>query len=163
EEGQLGLFRPEVGRLPVIPELYAKGPKGYPNPFATKLGGVTFNDQLSSSRRNIVNALFDQIITFRHAELKAAWGAIYKAEEAIAKAAGKDVTQAKALVAEARKLVSSVPVDVRKASDKEVNAAFTDKAKADAKSKLETEWDTFAKANYGKAKEVAEKAVAAIR
>jgi len=73
------------------------------------------------------------------------------------------VTQAKALVAEARKLAGSVPVDARKAGDKEVNAAFTDKTRADAKSKLETEWDTFAKTNYARAREAAEKAIAAIR
>ncbi len=163
EEGQMLLFSKEIARLPVVPDLYAKAPKGYPNPFKMKLGGVDFNDKLSSGRRNVVNSLYDQLITFRHAELKAAWGAIYKAEEAIAKAGGKDVTQAKGLVAEARKLASSIPIDARKASDKEINAAFTDKAKADAKSKLETEWDTSAKANYGKAKEVAEKAAGTIR
>jgi hypothetical protein len=108
----------------------------------------------------VVNSLYDQLITFRHAELKTAWGAIYRAEEAIAKAGGKDTTQAKAMVAEARKLVSTVPMDAKQASDKETNAAFTDKAKADAKSKLETQWDITAKANYAKAKELAEKAAA---
>ncbi len=54
-----------------------------------KLGGVDFDDKLSSARRNVVNALYDQVITFRHAELKAAWKAI--------------------LVAEARDLASRVP------------------------------------------------------
>jgi hypothetical protein len=44
-----------------------------------------------------------------------------------------------------------------------MNAAFTDKTKADAKSKLETGWDTTAKANYAKAKELADKATATIR
>jgi len=163
EEGQMLLFSKEIARLPVIPDLYAKAPAGYPNPFKMKMGGVDFNDKLSSSRRNVVNSLYDHIITFRHAELKGAWGAIYKAEETIAKASGKDLTQAKALVAEARRLAASVPIDASRAGDREVNSLFTDKAKADAKSKLETEWDTFAKANYAKVKETAEKAVAAIR
>jgi ABC-type Fe3+ transport system substrate-binding protein len=163
DEGQVVLFSKEIARLPVIPDLYAKAPAGYPNPFKMKLGGVDFNNKLSSGRRNVVNSLYDHLITFRHAELKTAWAAIYRAEEAIAKASGKDVTQAKAMVAEARRLVTSIPVDAKKASDKEINAAFTDKAKADVKSKLETEWDTFAKANYGKAKETAEAAVAALR
>jgi len=162
EEGQLVLFRPEVGRLPVIPELYAKGPKGYPNPFVTKLGGVTFNDQLSSSRRNVVNALFDQIITFRHAELKAAWGAIYKAEEAAAKAKGTPKeAAASGPLQEARALASKVPLDEKRVGDKAVNEAF--KGKGDLKSRLEAEWDTAAKANYIRAKELAEKAVAAAR
>ena len=157
------LFSKEIARLPVIPELYAKAPAGYPNPFKMRLGGVDFNNKLSSGRRNVVNSLYDHLITFRHGELKAAWGAVYKAEEAIAKASGKDVAQARTLLAEARRLAGSMPLDANKAGDKEINAAFTDKAKADAKSKLETEWDTFAKTNYAKAKEVAEKAAAAIR
>jgi ABC-type Fe3+ transport system substrate-binding protein len=163
DEGQSLLFSKEIARLPVVPDLYAKAPAGYPNPFKMKLGGVDFNNKLSSGRRNVVNSLYDHLITFRHAELKAAWAAIYRAEEAVAKASGKDVTQAKSMLAEARRLVTSIPVDVKKAGDQEINAAFTDKAKADAKSKLETEWDTFAKTNYGKAKEAAEAAVAALR
>jgi ABC-type Fe3+ transport system substrate-binding protein len=163
EEGQTLLFSKEIARLPVIPDLYAKAPAGYPNPFKMKLGGVDFNNKLSSGRRNVVNSLYDHLITFRHAELKAAWGAIYRAEGAIAKAGGKDVTQAGTLLAEARRLAGRMPLDANKASDKEINAAFTDKAKADAKSKLETEWDTFAKANYAKTKEAAEKAVAGMR
>ena len=163
DDGQMLLFSKEIARLPVVPDLYAKAPAGYPNPFKMKLGGVDFNNTLSSGRRNVVNSLYDHLIMFRHAELKAAWAAIYRAEEAIAKTSGKDMTQTKAMVAEARKLVTTIPVDAKKAGDKEINAAFTDKAKAEVKSKLETEWDTFAKANYGKAKETAEKAAAAIR
>jgi ABC-type Fe3+ transport system substrate-binding protein len=159
EPGQLLLFSKEIARLPVIPELYAKAPAGYPNPFTMKLGGVDFDNKLSSSRRNVVNSLFDHLITFRHAELKGAWAAIYRAEEAVAKA-GKDPGQAKALLAEARKLVTTIPVEEKRAGDKELSAAFTDKAKADAKSRLETEWDTAAKANYAKAKELAERAAA---
>jgi ABC-type Fe3+ transport system substrate-binding protein len=163
EEGQTLLFSKDIARLPVIPELYAKAPAGYPNPFKMKLGGVDFDNKLSSGRRNVVNSMYDHLITFRHAELKAAWGSIYRAEEAIAKAVGRDTGQAKALIAEARRLASTVPVDVKQASDKEINAAFTDKAKADVKSKLETEWDTAAKVNYGRAKETAEKAAASVR
>jgi spermidine/putrescine-binding protein len=160
EDGQMLLFSKDIARLPVIPDLYAKAPAGYPNPFKMTLGGVDFDNKLSSGRRNVVNSLYDQLITFRHAELKTAWGAIYRAEEAITKAGGKDTAQAKAMVAEARKLVSTVPMDAKQASDKETNAAFTDKTKADAKSKLETQWDITAKANYAKAKELAEKAAA---
>ena len=28
----------------MIPDLYAKAPKDYPNPFKTKMGGVDFNE-----------------------------------------------------------------------------------------------------------------------
>ncbi len=163
DEGQLKLFSPEIGRLPVVPALYARAPKGYPNPFTMKLGGVDFDDKLSSSRRNVVNSLFDHLITFRHAELKAAWAAIYAAESQLAKAkaAGKTVEAAAAQIAEARRLATAVPIDAKQASDKAVNAAFRDKP--DVKSRMETEWDTAAKTNYAKAKELAESAAGRIR
>jgi ABC-type glycerol-3-phosphate transport system substrate-binding protein len=163
DEGQLRLFSPEIGRLPVVPALYAKAPKGYPNPFTMKLGGVDFDDKLSSSRRNVVNSLFDHLITFRHAELKAAWGAIYSADAQVAKAkaAGKNVEAALARLAEARKLASSVPLEATQAGDKAVNAAFKDKP--DVKSRMETEWDTAAKTNYAKARELADTAPGRVR
>ena len=39
DEGQQKLFAPDIGRLPVVPALYARAPKGYPNLFTMKLGG----------------------------------------------------------------------------------------------------------------------------
>jgi ABC-type Fe3+ transport system substrate-binding protein len=161
EAGQMVLFSPEIARLPVIPELYAKAPKNYPNPFTMKLGGVEFNDTLSSGRRDVVNSLYDHIITFRHKELKEAWEAIYKAEEAVAKGKGKSVDQARSLVGEARKLASLVPVNDKKASDKEVVGAF--KSKSGLKAQLETEWENFARGNYAKATELANKATSLAR
>ncbi len=139
DEGQLKLFSPEIGRLPVVPALYARAPKGYPNPFTMKLGGVEFDDKLSSSRRNVVNALFDHIITFRHAELRTAWGAIYAAEARTGKvrAQGKNLDDGSRDLAEARRLATTVPLDGTRV--------------AEVKSRLETEWDTTAKTNYGKA------------
>jgi len=128
-----------------------------------KLGGVAFDDKLSSSRRNVVNALFDQMITFRHAELKAAWGAIYAAEAQLARAraAGKNVDAAAGSVAEARRLASAVPLDGKRAADQDTNEAF--KGKADVKSRMETEWDAYARSNYLKARELAEAASARAR
>jgi ABC-type Fe3+ transport system substrate-binding protein len=158
DEGQLKLFAPEIGRLPVVPALYAKAPKGYPNPFVGTLGSVAFDDKLSSARRNVVNALFDHLITFRHAELRTAWGAIYAAEAQLAqaRAAGRDVDAASTRLPEARRLASAMPVDAKRASERETAEAF--KSRADVKSRLETEWDTFAKANYAKARELAQDA-----
>ena len=162
DAGQQLLFSPEIGRLPVVPALYARAPKGYPNPFQLKLGAVKFNEKLSSSRVNLVNALFDQLVTFRHAELRAAWGAIAQAAQAVAKAkgAGKSTEAADALLREARALASAVPIDDRRA-DRTLNDAF--KTKADVKAKYETEWDAFAKAHYAKARALAEQAGAAAR
>jgi phosphoglycerate transport regulatory protein PgtC len=161
EPGQTLLFTPDIARLPVVPDLYAKGPANYPNPFKTKMGGVDFNDRLSSGRRDIVNSLYDHIITFRHNELKTAWASIYKAEEAAAKSKGPNVAQAQSLIAEAKKLASQVPIEEKKAGDKEIAAAF--RGKSGLKAQMETEWETSAKANYVKAKELADKAAGLAR
>ena len=161
EEGQMLLFKPDIGRLPVIPELYAKGPAGYPNPFRMKLGKLDFNSDLSSVRYDLLNSLFDQIVTFRLGELKEAWGAIYKAEKAVeeGKKKKKDMTKAAAMVTEARSLVTKVPVSEANANSRDFNKAFKGKEKTEARAKLETEWDATAKANYSKAKELALKAM----
>jgi len=161
EPGQMLLFSPEIGRLPVIPELYAKGPKNYPNPFQMKLGGVRFNTRLSSGRRAVVNSLYDHIITFRHRELRDAWGTIYRAEAALAKAKGADLAEAQRLVAEAKKLASQIPIDEKRASDKEISGAF--KAKTGLRAQLETDWENFARGNYAKARELATKAISLAR
>jgi len=162
DEGQMLLFTPAIGRLPVVPALYAKGTKGYPNPFQLKLGGVKFDATLSSSRVALVNALFDQVITFRLSELKSAWGAIHQAGAAIAQAkgGGKNVERAEVLLREARALATAVPLDDKKA-DKALNDAF--KSKAEVKAKQESEWDIFAKASYARARALAAEAQAAAR
>ena len=161
EAGQMVLFAPEIARLPVIPDLYAKAPKDYPNPFKKKMGGVEFNDALSSARRDVVNSLYDHIITFRHNELRNAWKSIYNAEAALAKSKSASAAQGKGMAAEARKLASQAPINDKRASDKEVTGAF--KSKSGLKAQLETEWENFARANYAKAKELADKAAGTAR
>jgi hypothetical protein len=125
------------------------------------MGGVNFNDTLSSGRRDVVNSLYDHIITFRHRELRDAWGSIYKAEEALAKSKSANAAQGKTLLGEAKKFASQVPIDDKRASDKEVAGAF--KSKSGLKAQLETEWETFARTNYDKAKELANKATGMAR
>jgi len=161
EAGQMVLFAPEIARLPVIPDLYAKAPKDYPNPFKKKMGGVEFDDGLASNRRDVVNSLYDHIITFRHNELRASWKSIYSAEAALAKSKSANAAQGKSMVAEARGLASQAPINDKRASDKEITGAF--KSKSGLKAQLETEWENFARANYAKAKELAEKALASVK
>lgn len=161
EAGQTVLFSPEIARLPVIPELYAKAPKDYPNPFKKKMGGVDFKDELSSSRRDVVNSLYDHIITFRHKELREAWKRIYAAEEALEKGKSPNAAQGKAMIGEARRLATQVPINDKRASEKEVSGAF--RSKSGLKAQLETEWENFARANYAKAKELADKAAGMAR
>jgi phosphoglycerate transport regulatory protein PgtC len=164
-EGQEVLLDPKIMRLPVNPATYAKAPADFPNPFKdTSIGAaVKFDLKKSKNHYNVVSALFDVMITYRLEDLRAANNAIHAAE---AKLAGKSNAEAKKLIAEARALVGKVPVTEKQAGEKDFNAIFKTKRKKakdevmGRQAEIEREWDTMVKANYAKAKELADKAAA---
>ncbi len=168
-EGQELLLDPAIRRLPVNPDTYAKAPEDFPNPFKDKSIGaaVKFDVQLSKDRYNIVNSLFDVMITYRREDLVAAMQAIQTAEAALA---GKTNAQAQALVDEARRLVVAMPISEAEAKDGNYPGVFTSdvykkRKKASVKipprqAEVEEKWDAFTKKNYADAKAKAEKALA---
>src|SRR3954471_2463249 len=109
EPGQQILLDPKIQRLPVRLSTYDKAPAGYPNPFKEARFGkaVAFGVDLSEARYELVNALYDRVITFRLKELNAAWKAIHDAEAKLGTGAN---AEAKRLLAEARQLASAVPI-----------------------------------------------------
>jgi len=167
-EGQELLLDPAIRRLPVNPETYAKAPKDFPNPFKDKSIGaaVKFDVNLSKSRYNIVNALFDVLITYRREDLAAATQAIQKAEAALA---AKPNADAENLVREAHKLIAAMPISESDAVDAKFSGVFTSGAfkarkKASVKipprqAEIEEKWDAFTKNNYAAAETKAEQAL----
>src|SRR5204863_9103032 len=83
EEGQQILLDPKIQRLPVRLATYDKAPAGYPNPFKdTSIGAtVRFDALVSEARYELLNSLYDRVVTFRLKELNAAWKAIQAAEK----------------------------------------------------------------------------------
>ncbi|MGH6708642.1 MAG: ABC transporter substrate-binding protein [Bradyrhizobium sp.] len=157
--GQQVLFEPGIRRLPVNPDVYAKAPADYPNPFKDpRLNSmVKFDVAKSEARNDVVDVLFDQLISFQLDALKAATKAIHDAEAALAK---KDNAQARALVTQARDLIAAMPVDEAAASAKETTGAFTGgKQKGARQAELEQQWAAFAKERYAQAQTKAEEAV----
>jgi phosphoglycerate transport regulatory protein PgtC len=152
--GQEILFEPTIRRLPVNPDVYAKAPAGIPNPFTFKWsggGGFKFDSDLSEARTAVVDALYDQLITFQLDALKKATKAIHEAEAKLAK---KPNEQAKALVAEARDLIAAMPVSDQQANAADVRGAFkrgAGKETAPRQAELEQQWAKFAAENYAKA------------
>ena len=167
-EGQELLLDPGIRRLPVNPKTYAKAPKDFPNPFKDKSIGaaVKFDVGLSGSRYNIVNSLFDVMITYRRQDLAAAAKAIQKAEAALA---GKSNAKAKALIVEAHGLLAAMPISESEAVDAKFPGVFTSdvfkkRKKVSVKvpprqAEVEEKWDSFVKKNYAEAKAKAEKAL----
>ena len=167
-EGQELLLDPAIRRLPVNPQTYAKAPKDFPNPFQDKSIGaaVKFDVVLSKTRYNIVNSLFDVMITYRREDLAEACKAIQTAEAAIA---GKSNSEAESLVKEAWAHVGAMPISEAEAVDAKYPGVFTSdvfkkRKKAGVKvpprqAEVEEKWDAFAKKNYAEAKAKAEKAL----
>ena len=167
-EGQELLLDPAIRRLPVNPATYAKAPENFPNPFKDQSIGaaVKFDVELSGSRYNIVNSLFDVMITYRRKDLAAAAKSIQEAEAALA---GKSNTEAKALIKEAHGLLAAMPISEVEAVDAKFPGIFTSdvfkkRKKATAKvpprqAEIEEKWDAFTKKNYAAAKAKAEQAL----
>ena len=161
--GQEVLLDKKIRRLPVNPATYAKAPADFPNPFKDKSIGaaVKFDLQLSKNRYNVINSLFDVMVTYRLNDLRAATKAIQVAE---AQMGGKKNMAARKLIDQAKALVAKVPISAAQASKKEFNAIFKKKRKkattkvTGRQAEIEREWDAQVKANYAQAKALAEKA-----
>lgn len=166
DEGQAILLDPKIRRLPVRPETYAKAPGDYPNPFKDQALGarVKFDADKSETRYELVNSLYDRLVTFRLKELNEAWKAIHAAEAAVAR---KSTPDAQRLLADARKHASAVPVTEQQANDPAIAGSFQERKKdqpvAARQAEHEEQWDTFAKRNYAEAKTLAEQAARAAR
>jgi spermidine/putrescine-binding protein len=163
EEGQQILLDPKIQRLPVRLATYKKAPAGYPNPFTDKrLKGITFDSDLSEKRYELLNSLYDRLITFRLKDLNAAWQAIHAAETKLGKRASPE---ARRLIGEARKLASTVPITEKEATDPSIAGAFRRLKKgekvAGRQAEFESRWDGFASKNYAEARSLAERALTA--
>ena len=161
-EGQLLLLDPKISRLPVLPAsmMGGKVPAGYPDPFElAKRAKVNFDSDLSESRYNVVSSLFDQTITYRHKELRAATKAIHEAAAALQK---KPNPEGLALLKQARDLAFTPVVGTGLAGDKSSLALFTSNKKDASANKeltgLEDRWNAKAKDNYARAEAMAKQA-----
>jgi iron(III) transport system substrate-binding protein len=164
DEGQQILLDPKIQRLPVRPAAYEKAPAGYPNPFKdSKLGaGVSFDADLSEGRYEVVNSLYDRLVTFRLQELNAAWKAIHDAEYKL----GVLISPAaQRLLRQARGLASGVPITEKGASDPAIAGAFQEKKPdrpvAARQAEFERKWDDFATLNYAQALKLVDDALRA--
>ena len=164
-KGQEVLLNPKIRRLPVNPAAYASLPASFPNPFQDSSIGaaVKFDLDLSKNRYNVVNSLFDTMITYRLDDLQGAVRAIQEAEDALT---GKSNAKAADLIKQAKVFVNMTPVSEVQASQSDFNAIFKKKRK-DATTKVigrqaevEQEWDALVQKNYANAKALAQEAKA---
>ena len=167
-EGQRLLLDPRIRRLPIRPATYLENhlPANFPRPYsARELGAHVAFDVLKSRRRyNVVNSLFDVMITYRMDELRAAMESVQRAETLLQSRARSSPALAGA-AARARDLIYRVPVDELTAGDPRFAAIFTRKRKQASdtitgeQGRLEERWRTFVTDNYRRAKEMVDGAI----
>lgn len=110
KEGQRLLLRPEISRLPVLPEVYEMKDRPQEYPDLTDVTGSdlpAYAPDLSESRYRMVGAIFDQLVTFRHRELVDITREIHAVEKALREKPNPEARQA---IAEARNLVFQAPM-----------------------------------------------------
>ena len=164
DEGQQILLDPKIQRLPVRMDTYKKAPKDYPNPFTDPrlAKGITFNSELSEQRYELLNSLYDRVVTFRLRDLNAAWKAIQTTEMKLGANASP---AAKDLLKQARRLASTPPITEKEAIEPAIAGAFqalkAGQKAAGRQAEFESRWDAFASKNYAEAQALAEKALTA--
>ena len=160
-DGQTLLLEPTIRRLPIRPSTYVSAPGGYPNPFenAWETSDPVFDSALSRRRYHLVNALFDQIITYRIKALNRTWQAIHEAEVQLA---AKPDEEASRVIAQARRLASAVPLTEEKAGDPSIAPVFTQVKRGISlpplQARLHKEWEDFSRRNLSDASRLAEMA-----
>ena len=161
-EGQRLLLHPDISRLPVSPEAYKADniPVNYPQPFSAKtLGSHTaFDVQKSRLRYNLVNSLFDVMVTYRLDELRAAVVSLQQAEGKLLRSSDPVPGIAAALV-QGRDLINYLPVDELTSYDPKFTEKFKQKRKKASdeikgeQGEIEKRWDTEIKKKYQLAQE----------
>ncbi len=167
-QGQKLLLEPKISRLPIRPATYLENklPEYFPRPYgARELGAHVAFDVLKSRRRyNVVNSLFDVMITYRLDELHEAMSSIQRAE-ILLQSTTRAQPELAGAAARARALINRIPVDELTAGNPRFAAKFTKKRKkatdtvTGEQGEIEKSWDTFVANNYRKAKEIIEAAL----
>ena len=158
EQGQRLLFEAEISRLPVMQSIYDSAPQNYANPFGDELTnkGIAFDTQLSRQRYQLVNSMFDVMITFRLQALRRTWKTIHEAEALLENLEAPDLTER---VKEARSLASEIPVSPDEAVSPVLSSVFVRHKPGLSvpvrQTKLEAEWASFARARQDRAYKLA--------
>lgn len=162
-EGQQVLLNPGIMRLPVNPAAYENAPEGFPNPFDENFapGAIAFDVDKSGVRYNLVNSLFDVMITYRLDELRTAVSAVHAAEAVHANGGN---AEAQALIEEARTLIEALPITEAESLDPTFTGVFQISRKdpttelVGRQAEIEQQWDSFVTDNYARAKQLADEA-----
>lgn len=166
-EGQRLLLEPDISRLPIRPEIYESGlPDYYPRPYSSEQKGshIPFNVHKSTRRYNVVNSLFDVMVTYQLDDLQFAMGAIQNAESGLI-SVSLPQPQLAAAINQSRDLINNVPIDEFTSLNPDYAAKFTKRRKKETdpvdgeQAEIEQQWRETIQDNYADAYDTAEYAL----
>lgn len=150
DTGQNLLLRPGIARIPVKPDLWAQ--VGFAPEASTE---VSFDAALAARRLPVVNALFDEMITYRHLELIEIRAGI---DRLSANPAAADDRQLRKLIAEARDNLETMPLASFMSDAAEVISQLEGSGSADlssgGESTLRDSWSRDFSGRYSRAREL---------
>ena len=117
-EGQALLLDPAVARLPISPAAYTTGGTTEGNPFQRDglfVRGL-FDAGLSADRYELVNIIFDEMVTFRRTELGRMWRSVRSLEMILSERSDSELAR---LVSNARAALTRPPLDGAEAMELE--------------------------------------------
>jgi len=109
-DGQALLLDPIIARLPISPAAYPAGEVIDGNPFQhdSLFAKGLFDATLSAARYELVNIIFDEMITFRRSELGRMWQSVRALEMALSERSDTEMAK---LVSDARAALSRPPLN----------------------------------------------------
>ena len=165
EEGQQILLDPKIQRLPVRLATYDKAPAGYPirsrtPSWAPRSASIR---NCRKARYELLNSLYDRVVTFRLKELNAAWKAIHDAEGKLGARRRRRGQAAHCRGAQARGQRAGQRAGGERQGDRRAPSRRSSRAQKPAgrQAEFESRWDAAAVKNYAEAKALAEKALTA--
>ena len=158
-EGQKILLQPEIGRQPVSGALFTDKGTGRPPLLQFIRQGTirAYDTELSRRRYQLVNALFDQLVTYRLLERRKIWKQLLW----LSKIHGKTRLAELGITDKVLGLVCDVPVTEKESLDAELNqlfAATTTGERSRKKRALQHRWDDFATRRFQEAEAALAKA-----
>ncbi len=166
-EGQRLLLSPQISRLPISPDAYEDGqdmkvPAFFPRPFTVRQLGahIAFDVQKSRLRYNVVNSLFDAMITYRLDELRSAMQAVQAAEQLMLSTPAAGLPAVARAVIQGRDLIRWTPIDELTSRDPKFTAKFkkTRKQASDIidgeQGNIEQQWDQHIVENYARTRHI---------
>lgn len=164
KEGQKVLLLPGIDRLPVSQEPNVQNEiKSLPLISLIRQGKTTkYDTDLSTRRYNLVNALFDELITYRLLERKRLWKKLLDLEEVYRQENGSFTDLQEAVI----ELLAQMPVDGDLSLDTNLNQLFTpgtlSAEQREEKRQLLNSWDGFVSNHFQQAHKLIEGSMASL-